>query len=87
MAEAERVTIRLTPDQVAAVREHGGGDTSRGVRRLVADHLGVGPVVLLSGLAGADAETRRRAAACGGRAGGRGRKNPGKKPLKKIPGK
>lgn len=37
-----RLTIRLSDHQLAAVKQHGGGDASLGVRRLIADKLGVG---------------------------------------------
>lgn len=68
MAEARRVTVRLTDEQVAAVAAHGSGDLSRGVRLLIAEHLAVGPVELAWGLSGADQATRRRVARLGARA-------------------
>ena len=37
-----RINVRLSEAQAEAARKHGDGDGSRGVRRLIADHLGVG---------------------------------------------
>ena len=60
-----RVAARITREQRAALEEHGGGDLSRGLRSVIADYLGVGPVEVPKGLAAADPDTRREVSQAG----------------------
>ena len=53
------MAARITREQRAALEELGGGDLSRGLRSVIADYLGVGPVELPKGLAAAAPEVRR----------------------------
>jgi len=37
-----RLTVRMTDEQLEAVRAHGSGDSALGVRKLISAHLGAG---------------------------------------------
>ena len=43
-ATKNKHSVRLDPSQVTALRRHGDGSVSHGIRRLVVDTLGVGTV-------------------------------------------